>query len=103
MNIWWFVILPLGLLWAVPMFEMAQINAPWWVFIVFSIFWAMLTVFAEPMYDWGTNIGRKSGHMRIVALRERWKNKVLPPARAALIIMAVISLYFAVYQSMSSL
>jgi len=48
------------------------------------------------MYDWGTNIGKKLGHTRIVALRERLKNKVLPPARAALVIMSLISLYFSI-------
>jgi hypothetical protein len=95
MNIWWFVIVPLSLIWIGPMAGMKQVNAPFWAFLIFSLFWVIVAVFAEPMYDWGTNIGRRLGHHRMVALRERLKHKVLPPARAGLIIMAIISLIFA--------
>jgi len=78
------------------MYAMHQIGAAWWVFILFALFWGIIAIFSEQMYDWGTNIGKKLGHTRIVALRERLKNKVLPPARAALVIMSLISLYFSI-------
>jgi hypothetical protein len=95
MNVWWIVIVPLSLVWICPMAGMKQANAPVWLFILFTLFWSIVAIFAQPMYDWGTNIGRRLGHHRMVALRERLKPKVLPPARAGLIIMAIISLIFA--------
>ncbi|RLG28212.1 hypothetical protein DRN98_09845 [Methanosarcinales archaeon] len=96
MNIWWIVIVPLSLFWIYPMIGLRKINAPAWMFILFALFWCIIAVFAQPMYDWGTNIGRKLGHHRVVQLRERLKPKVLPPARAGLIIIAIISLIFAI-------
>jgi len=96
MNIWWFVITPLSLAWIFPMSRMYSAHAPVWVFILAAFFWCIVAIFAQPMYDWATGIGRQLGHHRVVALRERLKPKVLPPAKAGLIIMAIISLIFAI-------
>ena len=96
MNIWWFVIIPLSLTWIFPMLLLHRAHAPMWVFIIVAFFWCIIAVFARPMYDWSTGIGRRLGHHRVVALRERLKPKVLPPARAGLIIMAIISALFAI-------
>ncbi len=96
MNIWWIIIPPLSFIWIGPMAAMYRISAPSWVFIMFALFWSVVAFFATPMYDWGTNIGKRLGHSRLVALRERLKPKVLPPARVGLIIMAIISLIFAI-------
>jgi len=78
------------------MAKMHHAQAPAQVFIVIALFWCIVAVFAQPMYNWGTSIGKRLGHHRVVALRERLKPKVLPPARAGLIIMAIISLIFAI-------
>ncbi len=94
--IWWFVILPLCMLWILPMTGLQQTGGSVWVFAGFTVLWTSVFAFAELMYDWGTNIGRRLGHTRMVALRERLKPDVLPPARAGLAIMAFISAVFAV-------
>jgi len=39
MNIWWFVF-PVGsFAWGMPMAAMHKINAPFWAFILFALFW----------------------------------------------------------------
>ena len=50
----------------------------------------------QPLDDWGTILLRKLGSDRLADLRDRLKPKVLPPARIALLIMAVVSILFAV-------
>ena len=77
------------------MIQIHRAQAPTWVYIIIALFWFIVAVFAEPMYDWGTGIGRRLGHSRVVELRERYKPKVLPAARAGLITIAIISLIFA--------
>ncbi|OQX75131.1 MAG: hypothetical protein B6D59_00300 [Campylobacteraceae bacterium 4484_4] len=96
MNIWWIVFIPLSFIWIGPMAAMKQIGAPLWIFILFALFWSGVALFADRMYDWGTRMGKRHGHFRIVELRERYKPKVLPPARVTLIIIAIISLIFAI-------
>ncbi len=96
MNIWWFIIVPLSLSWIIPMAGLHRAHASVWVFVLNALLWCIVAVFAQPMYDWGTNIGRRLGHSRVVALRERIKPKILPPIRIGLIIMAVISVIFAI-------
>jgi len=95
MNIWYFVIIPLSLGWIIPMIQIHRAQAPTWVYIIIALFWFIVAIFAEPMYNWGTGIGRRLGHSRVVELRERYKPKVLPAARAGLITIAIISLIFA--------
>ena len=96
MNIWWIIITPLCLVWIFPMYQMHRIHAPAWVFILFALFWSAIAIYARPLYDWGTGIGRRLGLHRIVALRERMKSKVMPPVKAGLIMMAIISALFAI-------
>ena len=96
MSIWWFIIVPLSFLWIIPMAGLHRIHASVWVFILNALLWCIVAVFAHPMYDWGTNIGRRLGHSRMVALRERIKSEILPPIRIGLIIMALISVIYAI-------
>ncbi len=96
MNIWWIIIVPLSFLWIAPMMAMHRNNASCWVFMLFALFWGLVALFATQMYDWGTSIGKRLGHTKIVALREKLKPSVLPPARVALVIMSIISLVFVI-------
>ncbi len=102
MNIWWIIIVPLAFVWIAPMMAMHRSNASYWIFILFALFWGVVALFAAPMYDWGTNIGKRLGHTKIVALRERLKPKVLPPARVALVIMSIISLVFVIIEILTT-
>jgi len=95
MIVWWFVFVPLCFGWVFPMLAMKRVGAPAWAFVLIAAFWGLVALMAEPMYDWSTGVGRRLGHERVAALRERLKPEVLPAARAALAIMAVISLVFA--------
>ncbi len=95
MNIWWLVIVPLSFMWAFPMAGIHQAGAPAWVPVLLALFWCVVALFAEPMYDWGTGVARRAGASRAAALRERLKPRILPAARAGLIVMAAISLVFA--------
>ena len=98
MNIWWIPLVALSLLWIMPMAGLHQNNAPVWVFLLLALFWGLMAAFVRPLYDGGTALTRHMGLSRAAALRERWKPKVLPPARVALGIMAMIS---AVYAAMA--
>jgi len=97
MNIWWFVIIPISLTWLIPMVQLRRANAPVLAFVLLALFLCVVAAFAQPLYDLGTRIGKRLGPSRLVALRERLKPKVLPPARVALLIMAIISLVSAIW------
>lgn len=91
MNIWWIVLGLLGCAWAVPMMGSKQAGMPWWFFICVGCFWCAVCVLAEPLYDWGIRIRRELGLVRLANWGERMKPNLLPPARLALLIMALIS------------
>ena len=76
------------------MLGLYRVNASLWVFLLNALLLGVVAVFAYPLYDWGTNLGRKLGHSRMVALRERMKPRILPPIRVVLIVMALISFVF---------
>jgi len=93
MNIWWIVLPLLGCTWAVPMIGINQAaGVPWWFFVCIGCFWLIVCAAAEPLYDWGIRIRRKMGLTRLADWGERMKPRLLPPARLALLIMALISL-----------
>ena len=96
MNLWWFLFVPLSCLWVLPMFGANAANTPWFFFVAVAILWIVVLVFVQPLYDWGTNLLRKTGHDRMANFREGLKPKVLPPVRIALLIMVLISIVFAV-------
>lgn len=95
MNWWWIVLIPLGCLWVLPMLGAREANMPQLFFVAVAALWIIVLLFAEPLYDWGTNLLKKLGCDRLADLRDRLKPKVLPPARVALLIMAVVSILFA--------
>ena len=71
-------------------------NMPWFFFVIVTALWIIVFLFAQPLYDWGTNLLRKLGRDRLADFRDHLRPKVLPPARVALLIMAVVSIFFAV-------
>jgi hypothetical protein len=70
-------------------------DTPWFFFVAVAALWIVALLAAEPLYDFGTNLLRKLGRDRLADFRERLKPKVLPPARVALLIMALVSLVYA--------
>ena len=96
MNIWYFIITPMSLGWLIPLLLIHRLQVSAWIYITLALFWGTIAYFAQTMYDWATNIGKRRGHWRLVAFRERLKPKVIPAARAALIIMAIMSIVFAI-------
>jgi len=96
MNWWWLLLVSLSLLWVLPMYGAHRTQMPAVFFVAVAVLWAVLFVFVEPLYDWGTNLLRKLGWPRLADFRDRLKPKVLAPARIALLLAAAISLAFAV-------
>ncbi len=92
MNPWWLVMGLLGSTWALPMIGIRKAGFPWWFFVGFSCFWIAVCLVADPMYDWGVRLRRRMGMIRLADFAERMKPRVLPPARMALLLMALISL-----------
>lgn len=95
-NLWWVALIPLACLWVVPMLGVRAANMPRFFFVAVAAMWTVVFLFAQPLYDGRTNLLRKLGRDRLADLRDRLKPKVLPPARVALLIMAVVSILFAV-------
>jgi hypothetical protein len=94
-NWWWIVLIPLGCLWALPMLGAHEANMPRLFFVAVAFLWVVVFLFAQRLYDSGTNILRKLGRDRLADFRDRLKPKVLPSARIALLIMAAVSILFA--------
>lgn len=63
---------------------------PWWFFVDVGCFWCLAGITAGPLYDLGIAIRRKLGMARLADWGERMKPRLLPPARLALFVMAVI-------------
>jgi len=89
---WWVLLAVLGAGWVFPVIGMKKAGCPWWVFLCMAGLWFLVFVVAEPLYDWGVRLRRKLGLVRLAELGERMKPRVLPPARLALLLMALISL-----------
>ncbi len=94
-NIWWFVITPMSLGWLFPLLAMREAGAPARAYVLMALAWLAVAAFAGWLYDRATALGRRLGHERMAALRERLAPRVLPPARAALLLMAGMSAAFA--------
>jgi len=95
MNPWWIVLGVLACAWVLPMMGIKAAGFPWWFFVGVGCLWSVVCVAAEPLYDWGIRIRKRMGMARLADWGERMKPRVLPPARLALLIMALISLVFA--------
>jgi len=96
MNPWWIVLCVLACTWAAPMIGIKKAGFPWWFFVCVGCFWLVVCAAAKPLYDWGIHVRRKLGLVRLADLGERLRPRLLPPARLALLIMAVISFVAAV-------
>jgi hypothetical protein len=94
-NCWWFVLIPLGCLWILPMFGAHEANMPRLFFVAVAVLWIVVFLFAQPLYDSGTILLRKLGRDHLADFRDRLKPEVLPPARVTLLIMAAVSIFFA--------
>ena len=95
MNWWWIVLIALACLWAVPMLGAREANMPRLFFVAVAALWIVVVLFAQPLYDWGTNVLRRLGRDRLADFRDRLKPKVLPLVCVALLIMAAVSILFA--------
>jgi len=69
-------------------------NVPRLFFVAVAALWVVVFLFAQPSYDWSTNLLRKLGRDRLADFRDRLKPKVLLPARVALLIMVMVSILF---------
>lgn len=61
MNIWWFILVPLGCAWIVPMIAARQADMGWPFFAGLGCLWLIVFVLAGPLYDLGIIIRRKFG------------------------------------------
>ena len=95
MNWWWIVLIPLGCLWAIPMLGAHEAHMPRLFFVAVAALWIVVFLFAQPLYDSGTILLRKLGRDHLADFRDRLKPKVLLPARVTLLIMAAVSILFA--------
>ena len=91
MNWWWPLLLLVGCSWAIPM--VALNRAPFGPAISFAVgcLWIVVFLFTARLYDWETRLTRRWGMARMAEWRERLKPRILPPARAALLVMAALS------------
>ena len=92
MNPWQFLLPLLAAAWSIPMIGIRRAGAPAWFFIGLGLFWLTVCAAAGPLYDWGILLRRQLGMNRLADFAERVKPRLLPPARMALLIMALISL-----------
>lgn len=92
MNPWWIVLGLLGSTWVLPMLGIKKAGLPGWSFLCIACLWVVVFFTADPLYDWGIRVRRRLGMARLADWGERMKPRVLPPARLALLVMALISL-----------
>jgi hypothetical protein len=95
MNVWWPVLIVLSLAWVIPMLGARHANIPWPFFVAVGCMWAVVCVFVRPLYDFGIRTRRKMGMTKLADWGERVRPRILPPARVALVVMALLSFLFA--------
>ena len=95
MNIWWPVMIALGCAWALPMLGARAAGFDWRFFVPVGSMWVVTAVLAGWLYDLGVGLRRRLGMTKLAELGERIKPRLLPPARAAMAIMALVSFGFA--------
>jgi len=96
MNLWWVFFAALSCMWVLSLVGIrsgGQVGGLF--FAALGCLWLVICICAEPLYDFGTYLLRKLGLRKVVELRERMKGRLLPPARMALLVMAVSSFVFA--------
>ena len=59
-------------------------------FVASACLCVVLAVFAPALFDWGNQLTRRLGFERLADFRERLRKPLLPIARVALIIAAII-------------
>jgi len=96
MNLWWPFLILLGCTWIVPLFGAKQAGTGWAFFVGVGSLWTVVFLASRPLYDLGIQIRRKLGLRTLADWGERMRSRILPPARAALLIMASMSFIFAV-------
>ena len=92
MNPWWIVFTFITALWVVPMAQARHAGFPWWFFVGLAALWFAMAAALEPLYDTGVRLRKALGMKRLAEWGERNKGRTLPPARFALIAMALITL-----------
>ena len=92
MNSWWVVLGFLGATWLLPMIGIGMAGFACWFFLCVACLWSVVFVTTDPLYDWEIRIRRRLGIVRLADWGELMKPRVLPPARLALLIIALISL-----------
>ena len=95
-NPWWPILALLGCVWIIPMIEMRRTGLPRWLFPIIAAFWIAVFLGSGYLYEWGIRIRRKLGMTKLADWGERMKDSILPPARLALLLMALISLCFGI-------
>jgi hypothetical protein len=89
---WWIFFALVSASWVVPMLGARQAALPWWFFAALALLWSALFVAVPFLYDLGTRVRRKPGLNRLADWSERERDRLLPPLRAALAAMALITL-----------
>jgi len=92
LNLWWPLLVGIGLSWIIPMLGAKRMGEPLWFFLVFACLWFISSFAIVPLYDVGIKVRRKIGLKRLADWGERVKPQILPPLRCMLMVMAIISL-----------
>jgi hypothetical protein len=95
MNWWWPVMIVLGCAWALPMWGARASGFGWRFFVPVGCMWVVTAALAGPLYDLSMRLRRGLGMTRLAELGERMRPRLLPPARAAMAVMALVSFAFA--------
>lgn len=96
MNRWWLLFVPLGCLWAIPMYGARVSGMSWFFFAAVGAGALLAGWYISPLYDAGTSILRGLGLSRLADWRAGLKPRLIGPARGTLFIASAISLAFAI-------
>ncbi len=92
LNLWWPLLVGIGLSWIIPMLGTKKMGGPLWFFLVFACLWFISSFAIVPLYDVGIKVRRRIGLKRLADWSERVKPQILPPLRCMFLLMAIISL-----------
>ena len=92
MNVWWLLLCALACTWSGPMLGARNAGTSVGFFFGVAGFWCLVALVAGPLYDLGIRMRRQLGLIRLADWGRCMRPRLLPPARVALLIMAVISL-----------
>ena len=83
-----------GRAWALPMYGARAAGLAWPFYVAAGCLWGVVAAFAGPLYDLGIRVRRGLGMTKLAEWSEGVKPRILPPARAALAVMALVSFAF---------